>query len=73
MNSSKLADYSEILSPMAILVTLIFFIVGMQQNTDAIYTQSLQATVSNSLQEIRLGLDFPEIFSSIYNEGTLTS
>jgi len=65
MNSSKLADYSEILSSMAILVTLIFLIVGMQQNTDAIYTQSLQATVSNSLQEIRLGLDFPEIFSSI--------
>jgi hypothetical protein len=53
MNTSKLADIAEITSSIAILVTLIFLVVQMQQNTQAINSGALQAMFSDQQDELR--------------------
>jgi hypothetical protein len=50
MNTSKLADIAEITSSIAILVTLVFLVVQMQQNTEAIQASSRQAILSEDVQ-----------------------
>ncbi len=61
MNTSKLADIAEITSSIAILVTLIFLVVQMQQNTAAIQANGLQASLSQDLQHLYKVVDNPEL------------
>ena len=45
MNRSKLADLSEIISSVAIVVTLIYLTVEVRQNTNALHAQSRESVL----------------------------
>ena len=44
MNTSKLADISEIVSSIAIVATLIYLTIQVQQNTEALHASQRQIT-----------------------------
>jgi len=52
---------AEIVSSVAVLVTLIYLSVQIQQNTEAIHSQSRQAVLSSAQDELFLRVQFPEM------------
>ena len=60
MNTSRLADISEIVSSIAILITLIFLTIQMQQNTQAIEATTRQAALDADTQFINQAINHPE-------------
>ena len=65
MNTSKLADTSEILSSIAVLVTLIFLAIQMHQNTQAIQSTILQGAREADAEFIERHIDNPELMLSV--------
>jgi hypothetical protein len=61
MNTSKLADIAEITSSIAILVTLVFLVVQMQQNTEAIQANGLQAALAQELEWVYKMVENPRL------------
>ncbi len=61
MNTSKLADIAEITSSIAILVTLVFLVVQMQQNTEAIQANGLQAALAQEIEWVYKMVDNPRL------------
>jgi len=53
MNTSRLADISEIMSSIAIVITLIFLTVQMHQNTRAIEATARQGASDSDAQHPR--------------------
>ena len=72
MNTSTLSDIAEITSSIAILVTLVFLVIQMQQNTQAIQTQTRQSLLEGQQSELLARLDHPEIITSMVKNGPLT-
>jgi len=73
LNTSKLADMSEIVSSIAIVVTLIYLTVEVQQNTDALHAQSRQSVLTSGQSELFAMLEYPDIVKSITKKEPLTS
>jgi hypothetical protein len=73
LNTSKLADMSEIVSSIAIVVTLIYLTVEVRQNTDALHAQSRQSVLNSGQSELFAMLDYPGIVKSITKKEPLTS
>jgi hypothetical protein len=73
LNTSKLADMSEIVSSIAIVVTLIYLTVEVQQNTDALHAQSRQSVLNSGQSELFAMLEYPDIVKSITKKEPLTS
>ena len=61
MNTSKLADIAEITSSIAIFVTLVFLVVQMQQNTEAIQAQSRDTTFIGTQDRMALYMSNPDL------------
>ena len=61
MNRSKLADLSEILSSIAVVVTLVYLTVEVRQNTDALRAQSRQAVLEASQAELFMLVEYPNL------------
>ena len=61
MNTSKLADIAAITSSIAILVTLVFLVVQMQQNTVAIEAQTRQSILAGAQAELLTLVENSEI------------
>ena len=61
MNTSKLADIAEITSSVAILITLVFLVVQMQQNTEAIQASGLTAATVADINGLYKIVDNPDI------------
>ena len=72
MNTSKLADIAEITSSIAILVTLVFLVLQMQQNTEAIQAQTQQSLLASQQNELLTRVENPEIVLSMVKTETLT-
>ena len=72
MIRSKVADYSEILSSIAIVVTLIYLTVEIGQNTAAIRTQTAQSILEAGQSELTAFMEYPGIALSIPDSGPLT-
>ena len=68
MSMADLATWSQIISSIAVLVTLIFLIVQLKQNTDAIKANTRHAIVTNDQQLVTDGIDHPSIEHSMYKE-----
>ena len=66
MNTSKLADIAEITSSIAILVTLVFLVVQMQQNTAAIQAQTRDAIFLGTQDRISQYMANPDIALNEY-------
>ena len=65
MNRPKLVDLSEILSSVAIVITLIYLAIEITQNTDAIEGQTRQAVLDSAQAELTLLLDNPDLVRSL--------
>ena len=71
MNTSKVADIAEIVSSIAILITLIFLVIQMQQNTAAIQGNTRTATFTADFENLHKSVDHPEIILN-YTKPELT-
>ena len=65
MNRSRLADLSEILSSIAIVVTLIYLTVEIRQNTEAVRTQTAQTVLQAGQSELMAIVEYPDVALSI--------
>jgi hypothetical protein len=72
MNRSKLADLSEIVSSIAIVITLIYLVIEINQNTDAIRTQTAQSILEAGQTELAMMIDNPEIAINVAGTNPLT-
>ena len=72
MNITKVAAWSEIVSSVAVLATLVYLALQVQQNTAAIYAQSRQAMIDGDLQILADVKNNPGIFLDYVAEGELS-
>jgi|GEM_PF-1818233 len=61
LNRSKLADLSEILSSIAIVITLVYLSIEITQNTEAIEGQTRQSVLNAAQEELAILLDNPDL------------
>lgn len=73
MDRSKLADLSEIVSSIAIVITLIYLTVEISQNTSALQAQSQQAVLEAAQTDMYYLADNPDIALTVTKAGSLTS
>ena len=62
---TKWASIAEIISSVAILVTLLYLAIQTQQNTDAINSQSRQSLAESAVVEQTVWLQYPQLSSLI--------
>ncbi len=67
MNTSKLADIAEITSSIAILVTLVFLVVQMQQNTTALQADGRQEALVGEQEYLFRLADNPSVQLNWFN------
>jgi hypothetical protein len=72
MKLSKLADITEIVTSIAILATLVYLAVEIDQNTKALNGQTRQAVLDASQVEIFEFADNPELVNNIIREEPLS-
>lgn len=72
MNRSKLADVSEIVSSLAIVITLVYLTVEIDQNTNAMRAQSQQAVLEAAQADLYYLASNPEISAALSNTGALS-
>ncbi|MBL4582629.1 MAG: hypothetical protein JKY29_12500 [Gammaproteobacteria bacterium] len=65
MNWTKWASIAEIVSSVAILVTILYLAIQTEQNTDAINSQSRQSLAESAVFEQSMWLQNPELSSFI--------
>ena len=68
MNWTKLSAIAEILSSVAILATLAFLMIGLQQNTDALQTSARQTALQSDIEYLRAGMDDPSLWQIPFKE-----
>ena len=61
MSWAKLSAVGEILSSIAILVTLVYLMIEIQQNTDALQTSARQATLQGDVEILLSAVDDPSL------------
>ena len=59
MNTSNLADLSEIIGSIAVVITLIFLVLQMRENTRAIKASTRQAARDAETQMVTTAIDHP--------------
>ncbi|HSG64921.1 MAG TPA: hypothetical protein VLD39_07965 [Gammaproteobacteria bacterium] len=67
MNWTKVSAIAEILSSAAILVTLVYLAVEIQQNTMTLEATSRQAVLQGEAAHLRDVIDYPEIWLNMAN------
>ena len=73
MNITKVAAWSELISSIAVLATLVYLAVQVQQNTAAVRAQTSQAMLGGDLRSLELYADKPDIWLSQIPEQQLTN
>ena len=61
MNWTKASAVAEILSSVAILITLVYLVVEIQQNSEATQAETRQAILDSDQQFLELLIDSPEL------------
>ena len=61
MNWTKASAVAEILSSVAILITLVYLVVEIQQNAEATQAETRQAILDSDQQYLELYIDSPEL------------
>ena len=61
MNWAKWASLAEIVSSIAIVITLIYLTIGTKQNTDALHATSRQAMLNSDLGYFSNVMEYPEL------------
>jgi hypothetical protein len=65
MKASKLTAFAEIVSSIAILVTLGYLTIQTQQNTEALHASSRQATMAADIEFLTTLMENPEIEANV--------
>jgi len=73
MNRSKLADLSEIVSSIAIVVTLVYLTIEMRQNTNALQAQTHQAVLVSAQAELNMLIEHPNIGVALASTGPIAT
>jgi hypothetical protein len=73
MNVSKLADWSEIASSVAVVITVIFLTIGVKQNTSALKAQTGQAVLASAQAELGVMMENPEVAVYLSTNDPLTT
>ena len=73
MNRSNLADYSEIISSIAIIITLIYLSIQTQQTNNALLASSRQATMAADVEMIGVLVSNPEAWAKAIEPGSEVS
>lgn len=73
MERSKLADLSEILSSIAIVITLVYLTIEIRQNTNALAGQTRQAVLASAQAELTQLLENPDLVVTMASTGPLES
>ncbi len=68
MNWTKASSVAEILSSVAILITLVYLVVEIQQNAEATQADTRQAVLDSDQQFLELYVDSPELNLLQYKE-----
>ena len=63
MKLEKLSSLAELVSAIAIVVTLGYLVIETQQNTAAVLASVRQAMLENDLELIRMIVDYPIVFT----------
>ena len=66
MNWTKASAIGEILSSVAILITLVYLAIEIQQNSDATEAETRQAMLASDQQFLQLFVDKPELYLNWY-------
>lgn len=72
MKIEKLSAWAELISSVAIVVTLVYLAIQVQQNTAALNAQSRQSVLTSAQTEILAVLDHPEMALAITRPGPMT-
>lgn len=67
MNLTRLSAIAEITSSIAVLVTLVYLTIQIQQNTQVLEANSRQAALENATAQLDLAVNVPEIWLSTVN------
>jgi hypothetical protein len=73
MNRSKLADLSEIVSSVAIVVTLVYLTIEIRQNTNALEAQTRQSVLASAHGELNNLVDNPDFGMALASAEPLVS
>jgi hypothetical protein len=73
MDREKRRDVFEAVGLIAIVASLIFLAIEINQNTNALYGQSRQSVLEAAQNELFLLVEHPEISLSVIKEGPLTA
>lgn len=69
MKLEKVAATAEIISSIAIVVTLAYLAVQTQQTNEALFSNSRQVTMNADLQLLQMGVEQPEILTRVSADG----
>jgi len=71
-NWSKWSAIAEIISSIAILVTLIYLSIQTQQNTAAIQANTRQTMITTDVETLKASMDYPHAFVQMRNTEALS-
>ena len=73
MNREKRRDIFEAIGVIAIVASLIFLAIEVNQNTNALYGQTRQSVLETAQSELFLLVEHPDVSLSVIKEGPLTA
>ena len=73
MNREKRRDIFEAIGIIAIVASLIFLAIEVNQNTNALYGQTRQSVLEAAQSELFLLVEHPDVSLSVIKEGPLTA
>ena len=72
MNAYRLNRWLSLAANFGVLVGVIFLIIELRQNTDALYAESRQSVLAATQQELLVQIDNPDIGLSVHKSEPLT-
>lgn len=72
MKLEKLSSLAELISAIAIVITLVYLSVETQQNTTAVQASVRQAMLQDDLQLLSMQMDYPHVMPGAYTGKNLT-
>lgn len=71
MNWTKWSAVAEVISSLAIVITLIFLTVGVRQNTDAMQSAAREGATEREVEWLYVQLANPELATFMYQEAQM--
>jgi len=73
MNWEAIEAVGEIISALAVVITLAYLAIQIRQNNDLLRSESRQVLVSNDVTSLRAGIELSEVFAKFVSERELSA